>query len=133
MRNDRAFLEQSIGDEGIGTLGEVVRMAAADLDPPDFVVVFGSRARDARRNDADIDVIFEAPWVPADPGRMPRLRERQDQLIFDLMAFPRGLLLGRLRVRDEVARTIMREGRVYADPDGWFRNVLIVVEEEALI
>jgi hypothetical protein len=111
LRSDRDFLQQSIGDEGMRTLAEVLRMAAnEDLGAPDLVVVFGSRARNVGQDGSDVDVCFEAGWIPAEPDRMPRLRLPQDQLVFDLMTFPRGLLLGRLRVQDEVARAIVREG-----------------------
>jgi hypothetical protein len=43
---------------------------------------------------------------------MPRIRERQTELVFDTMAFPRGLLLARLRLGDEVAQAVVGDGRV---------------------
>jgi predicted nucleotidyltransferase len=115
------------------TLAAVVQMAGDDLGEPDYVVVFGSRARNAQQDASDVDLCFEATWVPRDPDRMVRARERQNNLVFDLMGWPRGLLLGRLRVQDEVARAVARDGRVYTDADGWYRNTLIVADEEALV
>jgi predicted nucleotidyltransferase len=132
LERDRVVLEKNIGDEGMQTLAEVLRVTSEGLGRPDFVVVFGSRARQAGDDESDVDLCFEASWVPADPERMPRIRERQDELVFDMMAFPRGLLLARLRVRDEVARAVVGEGRVYSD-GGTYRAIAIVADEEDLL
>jgi hypothetical protein len=102
------------------TLAEVLRVTSDDLGAPDYVVVYGSRACEIGQSaESDVDVCFEATWIPEEPGRMLRMREHQNEFVFDLMTFPRGLLLGRLRVHDDVALAIAREGRVYPDADGW--------------
>jgi hypothetical protein len=131
--SDREFLQHSIGNEGMEALGQVVQAAADDLGAPDYLVVFGSRAVNVGQDASDVDMCFEASWVPPDPDRMVRIRERQQDLVFDLLGWPRGLLLGRLRVDDQFAHRIAREGRVYADDDGWYRNTLIVADEEGLL
>lgn len=132
LEGDRVLLEQNIGDEGITTLEKVMTEASSGLQPPAFVVVFGSRARQAGDDDSDVDLCFEASWVPVDPERMLRIRERQHELVFDLMGFPPGLLLTRLRVGDDVARAIVGEGRVYVD-NGTYRGIAIAADEEHLL
>src|SRR6478672_4268148 len=83
LRSDREFLQQSIGNEGMDSLGQVVQAPADDLGAPDYLVVFGSRAVNVGQDSSDVDVCFEASWVPPDPNRMPRIRERQRNLVFD--------------------------------------------------
>lgn len=115
LEGDRVVLEQNIGDEGMETLAEVLRVTSEGLGRPDFVVVFGSRARQAGDDESDVDLCFEASWVPADPERMPRIRERQNELVFDMMAFPRGRPLSDL-LAEQLGGTTSSVLRIVEEP-----------------
>lgn len=95
------------------------------------MVVFGSRVAGNARPDSDVDICFEAWWVPADPEKMTRIRERQNELEFDLMGAPRGLFRVRLGVQDDVGLEIANQGRIYFD-SGLYRAALIALDERAL-
>jgi predicted nucleotidyltransferase len=127
---DLEFLAAQLGEAAMETLRELRRLVEERFGGLDFLVVFGSQVDGTAQPDSDIDLCFEASWVPPMPDKLIRIREEQDGVMFDLMGFPRGLFRTRLEVDDEFAHEVAAEGRIYLD-SGSYRESLIALDERA--
>jgi Nucleotidyltransferase domain len=123
VRDDRATLQDRLSGDEIEGLDGVVRHFEEDADfNLRFVVVYGSRATGEHEPESDLDI-----WVEATIPREIRFQEG----VFDTMILPAGALLTAAHEGQTFAQNVASEGRVWADPDGWFRDTVIAADELA--
>jgi hypothetical protein len=111
--DQRQVLDEIAGILGAGAPGDVLAL--------EFVVVFGSYARDEQRPDSDVDIYFEAN-LPEPMNRVDANRHYQ------LFGMPRGALADELREGRDFGRGVVAEALVVHD-NGSFRRLLIFVDE----
>jgi hypothetical protein len=90
----------------------------------DFMLVFGSVARDEQHDESDLDVYFEAADLSEEYGKR--------SADYDVFGYPSGALLSMLRDGQTFAFNIARNGLIHAD-NGRYREALIAIDEEGLV
>jgi hypothetical protein len=126
LNEDRETLQARLTPDQMRELGRLVAM----IDDPvqaDFLVVYGSVARGTHGDASDIDIYFEASYLP----RRINIREQSPGRLFHGYGMPRGVLLDNLRSGKDFAFSLIDEALVFVDR-GAFRELLIVRDEEEL-
>ncbi len=126
LNDDRETLQARLTPDQMRELGRLVAM----IDDPvqaDFLVVYGSVARDTHREDSDIDIYFEATYLP----RRINIREQGPGRLFHGYGMPQGVLLDNLRSGKDFAFSLIDEALVFVDR-GPFRALLTAHDEEEL-
>ena len=126
LNGDRETLQGRLTADQMRELGRLV----GALDDPieaDFLLVYGSVARGSHDDASDIDIYFEAPYLP----RRINIREQGPGRLFHGFGMPRGVLIGNLRSGKDFAFSLIDEALVFVDR-GPFRALLITRDEEEL-
>jgi hypothetical protein len=131
LARDRELMSERIGRDRMLSIGSIL----ATLDgrgPVDFLVVWGSAARHGVGDANDIDLYFEAPWIPDDADQKPiEVRDNHEGSIFHALGWAPGRLLVNLRSGWGLSFGLVRDALIFVDR-GPYRDALIRIDDEHL-